>query len=150
MCIHTAADNCVARFLQTIFDKESPKKLKNVLNILKRMPEYKDAMKNSAGPFILIGKDDDPVGKIFVDMTGGSSGPDKMFSRLSQSGVDTVVGMHCKESARKIASSEFMKYVVAGHMASDNLGLNLLFDEIEKKERLNFIECSGFKRFRRK
>ena len=150
MCIHTAADNCVARFLQTIFDKEKPKKLKNVLNIIKRMPEYKDAIKNGAGPSILIGRDDEPAGKIFVDMTGGTSGPDKMFSRLSQSGVKTVVGMHCKESARKTAISEFINYVVAGHMASDNLGLNLLFDAIEKKESLNFIECSGFKRFRRK
>ena len=149
MCIHTAADNCVARFLQTIFDKEKPKNLKNVINLIKRMPEYKDAMKNGVGPFILIGKEDDLAGKIFVDMTGGTSGPDKMFSRLSQTGVKTVVGMHCKESARKTASSEFINYVVAGHMASDNLGLNLLFDAIEKKESLNFIECSGFKRFRR-
>jgi hypothetical protein len=27
--------------------------------------------------------------------------------------------------------------------------LNLVFDEVEKKGKLNFIECSGFKRFRR-
>ncbi len=150
MCIHTAADNCVVRFLQTKFDQEKPKKLKNIITILKRMPEYKDAVKNSTGPAILIGKNDTPAGKIFVDMTGGASGPNKMFSRLSQAGVNTIVGMHCKESARKTASSEFINYVVAGHTASDNLGLNLLFDEIEKKEPLNFIECSGFKRFRRK
>jgi len=150
MCIHTAADNCVSSYLQGIFDREKPKKLKNVLNILKRLPEYKDAVKTGAGPLILIGKEGSAAGKIFVDMTGGTSGPDKMYSRLSQAGVKTFVGMHCKESARKEASSEFLNYVIAGHMASDNLGLNLLFDRVEKAERLNFIECSGFKRFRRK
>jgi hypothetical protein len=149
MCIHTAADNCVARFLQNTFNQKKPGKLKNILNILKSLPEYKDAVKNGNGPSILIGEPDTPAGQVFVDMTGGASGPDRMFSRLSQTGIKTIVGMHCKETARKTASSEFINYVIAGHMASDTLGLNLLFDEVEKKETLNFIECSGFKRFRR-
>jgi hypothetical protein len=40
---------------------------------------------------------------------------------------------------------------LAGHISSDNLGLNLLFDKLEKKalEKFKFIECSGFRRFRR-
>ncbi|MFH1837289.1 MAG: NGG1p interacting factor NIF3, partial [Candidatus Omnitrophota bacterium] len=115
-----------------------------------KIPEYRRAIKESAGPFILVGKEKDNAGKIFVDMTGGTSGPDKMFSRLSQSGVKTIVGMHCKESSFKIAGSEFINYVIAGHISSDTLGMNILFDAIEKKGKLNFIECSGFKRIRRK
>ncbi|MBD3427259.1 MAG: NGG1p interacting factor NIF3 [Candidatus Omnitrophica bacterium] len=149
MCTHTAADNCVARYLQNIFDKKKPKKLKNVLNILKRMPEYKDAMKVSAGPYILIGKEKDEAGKIFIDMTGGTSGPKRLFGRLSQAGVKTIIGMHCKEESFKVAKSEFINYVIAGHISSDNLGMNLLLDSIEKKGKLKFIECSGFRRFRR-
>jgi hypothetical protein len=58
--------------------------------------------------------------------------------------------MHCKETGFKRAKSEFMNFVIAGHMASDNLGMNILFDAIEKKGKLKFIECSGFKRVRRK
>jgi len=140
----------VARFLQKIFDKEKPKKLKNIMTTLKRIPEYRDAMKENAGPFILIGEEKNDSGKVFVDMTGGTSGPDKIFSRLSQAGIKTVIGMHCKESSFKIAKSEFINYVIAGHISSDNLGMNLLLDEVEKKGKLNFIECSGFKRIRRK
>jgi hypothetical protein len=149
MCAHTAADNCVSHFLQNVFNKRKPKKLKNVLSILKGMPEYKHAMKASAGPHILIGDENKDAGKVFVDMTGGTSGPSKIFSRLSQSGVKTIVGMHCKEASYKIAKGEFINYVIAGHISSDNLGLNLVFDEVEKRGKLNFIECSGFKRFRR-
>ncbi|MEA3488964.1 MAG: NGG1p interacting factor NIF3 [Candidatus Omnitrophota bacterium] len=149
MCTHTAADNCVAAYLQKQFDRKKPKKIRNVINILKSIPEYKEAVKNGAGPFILIGKEDEAAGRIFVDMTGGTSGPDRMFARLSQSGVKTIVGMHCKESAFKVAKSEFINYVIAGHICSDTLGMNLLFDAVEKKGRLNFIECSGFKRIRR-
>lgn len=150
MCIHTAADNCVATFLQKKFDREKPKTLKNAVDLLKSMPEYRFAMKSGTGPFILIGDEKKPAGKIFVDMTGGTSGPDRMFGRLSQAGVRTVVGMHCKESGFKTAKSEFMNFIIAGHISSDNLGLNLLFDSLEKRGKLDFIECSGFKRFRRK
>jgi hypothetical protein len=150
MCIHTAADNCVTGFLQKILDKKKPKKLKNVLSILKRIPEYADAMRKGSGPHILIGEENSAAGKIFVDMTGGTSGPDKMFARLSQTGVKTLVGMHCKESGYKAAKTEFINYVIAGHIASDTLGLNLLFDAVEKKGKLKFITCSGFKRTRRK
>ncbi|MFH1394831.1 MAG: NGG1p interacting factor NIF3 [Candidatus Omnitrophota bacterium] len=148
MCIHTAADNCVAHFLQKIFDQKKPKKLNNVLTILKNIPEYRQAMKMSAGPFLLIGEENSDAGKIFVDMTGGTSGPNKMFARLSQAGIKTIIGMHCKESGYKIAKSEFLNYVIAGHIASDNLGLNLLLDEVDSKKQLKYIECSGFKRIR--
>ena len=40
--------------------------------------------------------------------------------------------------------------VVAGHISSDNLGVNLMLDGLEKKYgQLEFVECSGFRRFRR-
>lgn len=149
MCTHTAADNCVASYLQKLFDKKKPKKLKNVLDMLKRIPEYKDAAQNAAGPKILVGDEKSDAGRIFVDMTGGTSPPDKMFGRLSQAGVKTIIGMHCRESGYTAAKSEFINVIIAGHISSDNLGMNLLFDAIEKKGKLSFIECSGFRRIRR-
>jgi hypothetical protein len=39
--------------------------------------------------------------------------------------------------------------VIAGHISSDTLGLNLLLDRIEKEEKLETICCSGFYRIRR-
>jgi hypothetical protein len=42
-----------------------------------------------------------------------------------------------------------MNVIVAGHISSDNLGLNLLIDEISKGDSLEILECSGFKRFSR-
>jgi lipid A disaccharide synthetase len=39
--------------------------------------------------------------------------------------------------------------IIAGHVSSDTLGLNLLFDEIEKGEPLEFVGVSGFERIRR-
>jgi len=149
LCLHTPADNCVTSFLQKTFNRKKPKKLKHVIDILERVPEYKHAMKVGAGPHILIGDVKSDAGKVFVDMTGGTGGPDRMFSRLSQSGVKTIVGMHVRESGYKAAKSEFLNYVIAGHIASDNLGMNILFDAVDPRRTLKLIECSGFKRFRR-
>ncbi|MBF0215667.1 MAG: NGG1p interacting factor NIF3 [Candidatus Omnitrophica bacterium] len=150
MCVHTPADNCVHSYLQSLFDKKAPVRLQNVIDLLMGIPEYKHAIcATGIAPGILIGGAKDKAGKILVDMTGGAQGPDSIYSRLSQAGVGTIVGMHLKESGYKAASSEFINYVVAGHISSDNLGMNLLFDEIDGKRELQFIECSGFKRFKR-
>jgi hypothetical protein len=38
---------------------------------------------------------------------------------------------------------------VAGHIASDNLGLNLLLDEVLNGSEIYILSCSGFQRVSR-
>jgi putative NIF3 family GTP cyclohydrolase 1 type 2 len=123
--------------------------MSEVLNILKAIPEYTDALKKHAGPRILIGDAKKKAGKIFVDMTGGTEGPKRIFPRLAQAGVGTIVAMHLSEEHFKNAKAEMMNVIIAGHIASDTLGLNLLLDEVEKREKMRVIPCSGFVRMRR-
>ena len=149
MCVHTPADNHVNNYLQGIFDKRSPKTLVEVVNTLKAIPEYTDALKKHAGPRILIGDPKKKAGKVFVDMTGGTEGPKRIFPRLSQAGVGTIVAMHLSEEHFKNAKVEMINVVIAGHIASDTLGLNLLLDRVEKKEKMLIVPCSGFVRIRR-
>ena len=152
MCIHTPADNHVSNYLQGRFDKEKPKKAKDALSILKSIPEYRIGMERDAGPVLIAGKEKDDAGKVFVDMTGGTEGSKKIFGRLSQAGVGTIVAMHLSEEHFKNAKSEHINIIIAGHIASDNLGLNLLLDNLSKqgKEEFNVINCSGFVRISRK
>jgi hypothetical protein len=42
-----------------------------------------------------------------------------------------------------------MNVEIAGHISSDNLGVNLMLDEVQKKGRLKIVACSGFRRFER-
>lgn len=149
MCIHTPADNHVASYLQKMFDKSKPKKLAQVVDALKKIPEYADGMKKNAGPRILIGEPSKAAGRIYVDMTGGTEGPKRIFGRLSQAGVGTIVAMHLSEEHFKNAKDEQINVVIAGHIASDALGLNLLLDQIEKAQAFKIIPCSGFTRIRR-
>jgi hypothetical protein len=149
MCMHTAADNMVAEHLQRLFDEKKPYFLSDILDILKVMPEYRDAAINGAGPKIVLGSRKRKAGKIFVDMTGGTEGAKDIFKTLTNSGVNTIVGMHISEEHRKEAEKAHMNVIVAGHISSDNLGLNLLIDEVSKGYEIGIIECSGFRRFHR-
>jgi putative NIF3 family GTP cyclohydrolase 1 type 2 len=149
MCVHTPADNMVTSFLQKIFDRKKPDTLGDVIKILKDIPEYREAAKNNSGPSILLGSNDRSAGKIFVDMTGGTGGSKDIFKSLANSGVNTIVGMHLGEAHRKEAEKHHMNVVIAGHISSDNVGMNLVLDEIQKKGGLKIVPCSGFWRHSR-
>jgi putative NIF3 family GTP cyclohydrolase 1 type 2 len=148
-CLHTPADNMVARHLQTLFDRGVPRKLKDVLTLVREIPEYQHARRNNAGPMLLLGSEDQRAGKVFVDMTGGTEGAKETIEKISQAGVGTIVAMHMSEDHRKEAEKHHLHVVIAGHIASDNLGLNLLLDAVERRQTLEVLECSGFKRVRR-
>ncbi len=149
MCIHTAADNCVTAFLTRLFERENPARLKDILGLLKAIPEYQRAVSLQVPPKIVSGSEDSRCGKIFVDMTGGTEGSKESLEKLAAGGVSTLVGMHISEDHLENAKKANLNVVIAGHISSDSLGLNLLFDEVEKEERLEFICVSGFERVRR-
>lgn len=149
MCLHTVADNMVASYLQRRFDEEKPYRISDILEMLKGIPEYKHAMGHGAGPKIILGSKERKAGKVFVDMTGGTEGSKEIFESIAQSGINTIVAMHLSDDHRKEAEKNHINVVIAGHISSDNVGLNLLFDEISKTYPFKTLDCSGFKRFTR-
>jgi putative NIF3 family GTP cyclohydrolase 1 type 2 len=149
MCIHTAADNCVTTYLKNLFDREKPAKLKDALKLLRDIQEYKIAARLQLPPKIVNGSEDNRCGKIFVDMTGGTEGAKEVYEKYAASGVSTIVGMHISEEHLENAKKANLNIVIAGHISSDTLGLNLLLDEVEKKAKMEFVCVSGFERIRR-
>jgi len=149
MCMHTPADNHVSSFLQKLFDKKNPKKVQDIVDILLKIPEYKKAAGELTGPRIILGSGQRPVGRISLEMTGGTEGPKDIFDKLYKAGVRTLVSMHLGEEHFKKVKDANLNVVIAGHISSDTLGLNLLLDRIEKEEKLETICCSGFYRIRR-
>ena len=148
MCMHTPADNMVNTFLEKIFAQEKPGTLGDVLKILLEIPEYQESKKMDAGPKIFLGQEKNSAGKIFVGMTGGTGGSEDAFAKLAVAGVGTIIGMHIGEKHRKEAEKNHINVVIAGHMASDSLGINLLLDTVEQKG-IEIIPCSGLIRVSR-
>jgi hypothetical protein len=151
ICTHTPADNCVSDHLQKIFDRKKPDTVGDVLTLLRKIPEYAEAEKYGMGLKIVAGGKDRSAGRVFVDMTGGTSGSEMALEKLANTtDVGTIVGMHIPEKHREEAEKHHISVVIAGHMASDTLGMNLLLDGIEKaaKSKLTVIGCSGFRRYK--
>jgi hypothetical protein len=149
MCTHTMADNLVHTFMEKLFEKKSPDTLGDILKILKEQPEYKEAMKGKAGPTLFVGQEHYRTGKIApIEFTGGTEPAKEIYERLSLAGVGTVIGMHASEDHRKEALKHHINLVIAGHISSDSLGMNLLLDELEKRG-VGVIVCSGLIRARR-
>ena len=149
MSVHTPTDNMVATYLQDLVNKKKPETLADVVALLKDIPEYAAGVPINAGPKILLGSDKLRAGKVVVDMTGGTSGSEDVYERLSREGVSTMIMMHIPESHRKKCEEHNINVIIAGHIASDNLGVNLLMDIVEEKG-IKIHATSGFVRVQRK
>ena len=149
MCCHTPADNNVNKFVQARCDDlGEDATVDELLDMLKEIPEYREAVLQGTGPVIFEGDGKRRTGKMMVDMTGGTSGPVESINKLAEAGVGTIVGMHMGEEHRKRAKDVHMNVVIAGHVSSDSLGMNLIIDHFER-EGVDVVACSGFTRISR-
>lgn len=147
--LHTPCDNLAAKFLKEKIEERSPETIEELVNLLKEIPEYREAAKNGAGPKIFVGDEENRCGKISVaEITGGTEPSPKIYEKMAQAGIGTVVGMHMREESKKEAETANLNIVIAGHMSSDSLGLNLFLDELEKQG-IEIVPCSGFIRISR-
>jgi putative NIF3 family GTP cyclohydrolase 1 type 2 len=146
---HTPADNSVNRFVQDFLAERAPRTLDDIVKALRDIPEYTDAAKKGNGPAIIVGSGGARAGRMVVDMTGGTEGPTDALNRLSAAGVGTLVGMHYSEEHKKRAEELKLNLVVAGHVSSDVIGMNLVLDEIEKLGPIEIVCTSGMIRVKR-
>jgi len=147
--VHTPADNLVAKFVKEKLEKDKPEHVGDILKSLLEIPEYAEAAKRGAGPRLFTGHEDNRAGKIaLTEITGGTEGSADIYERLAQAGVGTVIGMHQSEEHRKQAEKAHINVVIAGHISSDSLGMNLFLDELEKKG-IEIVPCSGLIRYSR-
>jgi len=150
--VHTPADNLVANFLRKKIENANPEYIGDILKLLKEIPEYREAIKQGAGPCLFAGNPENRCGKVAItEITGGTEPSKKIYEKIAQAGVGTIVCMHLSEEHKKEAEAAHINAIIAGHISSDSLGMNLFLDELEKKG-IEIIPCSGLirvKRFRK-
>lgn len=144
MNIHLPADKITEKYVQNFIDerfKDMPKAtLKDVVEALREIDEYKDAF---AGPVIRVGSEKDYAGKIAVLMAGGTNGGSNVFKAYFEAGVGTIICMHVPDNVKEeVEKQNIGNVIVAGHMASDSIGLNIIIKELEKRG-IEVIKMSG-------
>lgn len=149
MCAHTPADNMVAQFVRRLIEAKEHEYVEDVLDTLKAIPEYKHAIVDKAGPRLFAGKLGNRAGTIaLTEITGGTEGNPEIYERLAHAGVGTIIGMHMSDAHTKAARKAHINAVIAGHMSSDSIGMNLFLDELEKRG-IEVIATSGLDRVSR-
>lgn len=134
LCVHSPADNLGADFLIKAIKRSKSETVGELISLLKNIPEYKEAVKFNAGPKIFVGAPENNCGKIAVtEFTGGTNCSKDIYEKIAQAGIGTLVGMHMGEEHRKEAEKYHINVVIAGHISSDSLGMNLFLDKLEKK-----------------
>lgn len=150
LCAHTPCDNLAYQFLRKLLDREKPRKLSQVMDLLYSIQEYQDAARDNNPPKIIIGDKNSRCENIHLEFTGGTEGPQDIYERLSSAGIDTIVAMHQSEEHFKKSKSANINVIFASHIASDTLGINCMLDYLETKEKFKIYCFSGFRRFKHK
>lgn len=149
MNVHTPADNLVAKFLDKKIKVKKMEYVGEIMDFLKEIPEYKIAIQTGQGPMLYSGHDENRCGKIAItEFSGGTDPSHKVYRYLAQAGVGTIISMHQGEEHKKEAEKAHINVIMAGHISSDNIGMNLLLDELEKKK-IEIVTCSGITRVKR-
>jgi len=145
-CTHTITDNLVYQFMKKYVAKQKFNTVGDVVKHLMKLPEYQHASKAGNPPMVVCGGKDSRAGKVFpTEITGGTSGNEAIYEKLSHAGMGTLITMHMGEKHRVEAEKHHLNVIVAGHMASDSLGMNLLLDQFEKKGVKKVIPCGMFR-----
>lgn len=149
MATHTITDNLVFDFLEKLFLAKGAETVGDVMKVLKEVPEYQEAIKGKAGPMLFSGSEKNRAGKIApLEITGGTEGSHIVYEKLAHAGVGTIISMHASEEHRAEAQKYHINLVIAGHMSSDSIGMNLLLDKYEAKG-VEIVPCSGLIRVSR-
>lgn len=149
ICLHTPCDNLAADFLKNKIEKEKFEDLGELIDSLLEIPEYKKAQEIGAGPKIFVGQRENRCGKIaLTEITGGTEGSPKLYEKMAQAGIGTILGMHISEKHREEAEKAKINVVICGHICSDSLGINLFLDLLEK-EGIEIVPVGGLIRVSR-
>ncbi len=149
---HTPSDNLVYQFVEKKICKKQFDNLGEIINSLLDIPEYKTYAKMGNPPILVNGSKSSRVGKLVAtEFTGGTNGPEEFIEEQSKAGVGTILTMHVTEKSLEKAKEHHVNFVQCSHIASDNIGLNLMLDKLQKDEpKLKVHEFSGFMRVKRR
>jgi putative NIF3 family GTP cyclohydrolase 1 type 2 len=152
--IHTVTDNLVWRFMEkNVCAKQGNfDSLKDIMNILFEIEEFKYYAKKGNPPIIVNGNENSRPGKVVAtEFTGGTNGPEDFIEKQSHAGVGTILAMHFTEKEVEEGKKHHLNLIQCSHMASDACGVNLLFDKLMKEDKkLEVLPVSGFIRVARK
>lgn len=132
MNIHTPLDEIGRRIMSEKIGSKVARgsKVRDVVKALNELDEFKKALTKIR---IRLGRANNPAGKTVVSHGAGTNGGYEIARAYFEHGVGTVVYIHVSPSdLEKLRAANLGNLVVAGHVASDSVGINPFIRELEK------------------
>jgi putative NIF3 family GTP cyclohydrolase 1 type 2 len=149
MNVHTPGDNLAAQFILGKIERAKPRYVKDILKAIMEIPEYQKATTLGFGPMLFSGSKNNRCGKVVVsEFAGGTDGSKEIYKAMANAGIGTIISMHQREEYWKAAEEAHINVVIAGHISSDSLGMNLFLDELEKRG-MEIVPFGGLIRVKR-
>ncbi|MCK5687284.1 hypothetical protein KAJ27_24325 [bacterium] len=152
MCVHSPVNNITHTFIKNLLREKRPEFLCDIVEVLMKESEFVEAEKIGLAVKILSGNLKSICGNIIIDMTGALLEEEKMFDIITNIGkVGTVIVKKLSEKCIKFAQKYKLNVIATNYVAVESLGLNLMFQALEKRG-INFdlVGCSGYRHFRDK
>lgn len=133
MNIHTPLDELGRRIMTQKIEQETGRNsaVRDVVSALKELPEYKKATTEIK---IQLGDASNSAGKIMVSHGAGTNGGYEIAKTYFQHGVDTLIYIHISPAdLEKLRADGIGNLIVAGHVASDSIGINPFIKELENR-----------------
>lgn len=146
-CIHTPVDYAHRQFINALFAREQPRTVGDIVELMLSIPEMQEAARIGAVPRIMTGDPAQPAGRIHAKFASGYAYPSSAFPLLAKAGVNTVVQVSAGAATVAACREHGLAVVRLPHFATDNIGENLLLDELMRRlEPFDIIPCNYFGR----
>jgi len=144
--VHNPMDNLTGLRLSQVFDQEKPRTAGDVIDCILSVEEFQIAAKVGIPPMLAAGSLDAPAGEIYVDVLGGICLNDaELTALLETKKVQTVVRLTYGNCIR-ICREHGVNCILFPHNAHDNLGINLILDQVVAEEPIEVYPTDGFYR----
>jgi len=150
-CIHTPADYHITVGVRAAMEAAKPETVGDVVRALHTIPEVQSSAAIGAGVRVMTGDESRPAGRMLYKFGGGYILPPSAYALLGKAGVNTVLQIACGPEHARAAEEAGVTVVRIAHAACDNIGINLLLDEVIREHGpLNVIACGAFERISRR
>jgi len=147
--VHNPMDNLTGLFLTQLMARRKPRTVGEVVELLLELEEFAIAARGGIPPRIEAGSPDSPAGTVYVDVLGGICLNDRELGALLETGnVQTVIRLNygrCIELCRRAG----VNLVLFPHNAQDNVGINLMLDQVLAAGPVEVFPTDGFYRVER-
>ena len=147
--VHNPMDNLFALRASQLFARKKPGTVSEVIDLLLTFEEFAISARAGVPPKLAVGNLKAPAGHIYIDALGGICLNDEELPALLATGnVQTVIRL-TYNSCIRICREAGVNLILMPHNAHDNLGINLMLDQVTAEEEIDIIPLDLFYRVAR-